>query len=114
MSGSTAELSSRYRSLAVAWAKARAAPEEANRIFREHHAVYKALRESEAGRSAIAALLEDEEAAVRLLAATHSLAWKRELAERLLEDIASTQQALSFDAKWTLRSFRNGQLDLDW
>jgi len=114
MNENTVEMVSRYRALAVAWANAKTDPEKANRILREHHAVYKTLRESAAGRTAITSLLEDDEPAVRYLAATHSLAWNRELAERLLDDLAATTEAYSFDAKWTLRAFRKGELNLDW
>jgi hypothetical protein len=38
----------------------------------------------------------------------------KEPAERLLEDLAGKTEPYSFDAKWTLRTFRKGELNLDW
>lgn len=108
------DLATRYRQLALDWESARDNPDEANRIFREHHALYKQMRETEPGRSAISRLLADDSAAVRLLAATHSLTWDQQHAEEVLEQLEEGNGPLSIDAKWTLRSFRNGKLDLNW
>ncbi|HEX9695408.1 MAG TPA: hypothetical protein VGB64_03735 [Actinomycetota bacterium] len=114
MTNNIGELGARYRQLALGWDAAREDPEEANRLLREQHALYKQMRESTAGRAAISALLTDEAAAVRLSAATHSLAWDHERAEKVLEDLQQESSLLAVDAKWTLRSFRIGKLDLDW
>jgi hypothetical protein len=103
-----------YRQLALDWEAARENPPEANRLFLEHHALYQRLRETQSGRAAITALLKDDAAAVRLLAATHSLAWEGERAEGVLEELEWEGGPLGIDAKWTLRSFRQGKLDLDW
>ena len=67
-------LRAEYRSLAVEWGDARDSPEEANRVSRTHHALYKRIRDSPGGREAITGLLNDPVTAVRVLAATHSLA----------------------------------------
>lgn len=67
-------LRAEYRSLAVKRGEARDSPEEANRIFRAHHAFYTTIRGSATGREAITGLLDDPVTAVRVLAATHSLA----------------------------------------
>lgn len=107
-------MSARYRQLALDSAAAQSDPDRANRIFREEHAVYKRLRETLPGRAAISQLLDDEAVAVRLAAATHSLAWDRKRAERILEEIERGTGPFAMDAKWTLRSYRNGTLDLDW
>jgi uncharacterized protein DUF2019 len=108
------ELRAEYRALAVEWGEARDSPERANRLFKAHHALYRQIRESAAGREAITGLLDDPVTAVRVLAATHSLAWESSRAVRALEDIEQEDGLYAVDAKWTLRSYRNGKLDLDW
>jgi hypothetical protein len=107
-------LRAEYRALAVEWGEARDRPEEANRIFRAHHALYRQIRESAAGREAITGLLDDPVTAVRVLAATHSLAREPGRAVRALEEIEQEEGLYAVDAKWTLRSHRNGKLNLDW
>lgn len=81
------DLRNQYRDLAVDWDAARDDSDEANRIFKDHHALYKRLRDTPAGRQAITALLEDPVTAVRLLAATHSLLWEPERAQVVLHEI---------------------------
>ena len=107
-------LRAEYRALAVEWGEARDTPDQANRIFKAHHAVYKRIRDSAAGREAIIELLDDPVTAVRVLAATHSLAWEPDRAARALREIEQESSPYSVDAKWTLRSYRNGKLNLDW
>lgn len=63
---------------------------------------------------AIASLLEDPITAVRLAAATHSLGWQPARAEQVLEEIEQEGSLLAVMAKWTLRSYRSGKLNLDW
>jgi hypothetical protein len=103
-----------YRALAVEWDEARDDPREANRIFDALHALYKGHRESAAGREAITGLLDDPVTAVRIAAATHSLAWEPGRAERVLEEVEQEGNLHAVTAKWTLRSYRNGKLNLDW
>jgi hypothetical protein len=55
-----------------------------------------------------------ESRAVRLFAATHSLAWRPESASETLEAIEREGGLHAVTAKWTLRSYRTGKLDLDW
>lgn len=107
-------LRSRYRALVVSWDEARDDPKQANRIFDAVHALYKELRESETGRQAITSLLDDPLTAVRLSAATHSLGWEQERSEAVLEQVEQEDNLHAVSAKWTLRSYRNGKLDLDW
>ena len=114
MKSEATDLLDQYRQLALAWDAAKARPKEANRIFDQHHKVYKQLRETERGRTGIASLLCDSEVVVRLLAATHSLEWAKERAERAREGLSAGSEQCSFDAKWTLRAFRDGKLDLGW
>ena len=110
-----AGLRAEYRDLVIEWDAAKANAAEANRIFDRLHQCYKRLRHSDAGRSAIAGLLDDPVTAVRLSAATHSLAWQPVEAQSVLEEIERQPSGLyAVDAKWTLRSFRQGKLNLDW
>lgn len=108
------ELRARYRALVVDWDEARDTPKEANRLFDALHALYKELRESEEGRLAITGLLEDPITAVQLSAASHSLALQPERAVAVLEELEQGGSLHAVTAKWTLRSHRNGKLDLDW
>ena len=107
-------LRAKYRAVAVEWGEARDSPDQANRIFNAHHALYRRIRDSGAGREAITGLLDDPVTAVRVLAATHSLAWEPERAAQVLQGIEKESSVHAVDAKWTLRSYRNGKLNLDW
>lgn len=106
-------LRAKYRALVVEWDEARDVPEEANRLFDELHKLYKELRESEEGRRAITGLLDDPLTAVQLSAATHSLTLKPERAVAVLEELEQGGSLHAVTAKWTLRTYRNGKLDLD-
>lgn len=103
-----------YRASVVEWDEARDDPKMANRLFDALHALYKQLRDSEAGREAITSLLDDPITAVRLSAASHSLAWEPARATAVLEEIEQEGSLHAVTAKWTLRSFRSGKLNLDW
>ena len=109
-------LTDEYRRLLVVWSESASNPGAANRLFEANHRVYKQLRVSESGRASIGSLMSDSMVAVRLGAATHSLAWNGEEAQRTLEAIqfASDSGFLAVDAEYTLLSWRNGALDLDW
>jgi hypothetical protein len=115
-SGSDVEgtLGVEYRTLAVDWDAARDTHDEADSVFKAHHAVYKKLRRTSAGRLIIAGFLDDPVTAVRLLAATHSLRSDPIHAVAALEEIEQGSSPYALDAKWTLRSYRNGKLNLDW
>lgn len=103
-----------YREMAVEWDEARDNPKEANRTFDALHALCKNMRGTAEGRSAITSLLDDPITAVRLAAATHSLAWQPARAEQVLEEIEQEGSLHAVTAKWTLRSYRSGKLTLDW
>jgi hypothetical protein len=107
-------LRAKYRALVVKWDEARDAPKEANQLFDALHALYKELRKTEEGRLAIMGLLDDPITAVQLSAASHSLALQPELAVAVLEELEHGGSLYAVTAKWTLRSYRNGKLDLDW
>jgi hypothetical protein len=108
------ELRARYRELAVEWDAARDNSDEANRIFKAHHALYRVLRDTPDGRQAITGLLDDPVTPVRLLGATHSLRLEPERAQLALEEIEQEGSLYAVDAKWTLRSYHSGKLNLDW
>jgi hypothetical protein len=107
-------LRTQYRALVIEWHEARDEPKRANKIFEAHHRLYKQLRESNEGREAIIGLLDDETTAVRVMAATHSLAWVPDRAQLVLEEIERENSLYGTDAKYTLRSYRAGNLNLDW
>ncbi len=77
-------------------------------------ALYKEMRSEPDGRAAISGLLGDPITAVRLAAATHSLGWEGDRAVAVLEEIEQESNLHAVTAKWTLRSYRSGKLDLDW
>lgn len=104
----------KYRALVVEWDEARDTPKEANRLFDALHVLYKEMRDSEEGRLAITGLLDDPLTAVQLSAASHSLALRPERAVAVLEELEQGGSLHAVTAKWTLRSYRNGKLDLDW
>lgn len=109
------DLRRKYRNLILEWEKAAADPPRANSIFRDHHALYKSMRETEQGRRAISSLLADPSSVVRSLAATHSLAWEGKRAEAVLREIVEGNHGIrSVSARYTLEAHRTGTLDLDW
>jgi Domain of unknown function (DUF2019) len=112
--GTVTAMRTQYRTMAIDWDAARDDAQKANRLFKAHHALYKEIRDSPAGRQAISGLLDDPVTVVRLLAATHSLQWQPQRAQVVLEEIERESNLYAVDAKWTLRSFHNGKLNLDW
>lgn len=107
-------LAGEYRDLAVQWDAQQENPPLANDLMRRRHHLAKRIRTSAEGRAALEGLLEDPALVVRLSAATDSLAWRSSRAETVLEAIERADGRYAFDAKWTLRSYRAGKLDLDW
>lgn len=108
------DLREQYRSAVLAWDAAQAKASEANRLFDGLHELSKQMRQSEAGRAAVLALLHDPVVAVRLCAATDALMWSPERAESVLEALEDEPTLHAVTAKWTLRSYRAGTLNLDW
>ena len=83
-------------------------------MFEDNHAIYKQLLDKPEGQSAISRLRTDESVFVRLLAATHSLAWEPDEAVETLRAIEEGGGLVSVTAKYTLRSYEMGQLDFNW
>jgi hypothetical protein len=103
------------RQLAVEWgAWDPTEPKGANRVFDRLHSVAKALSATNEGRAAISSLLDDEDASVRMSAATYSLRWNEDAARWVLEGIRDTDPSLrAVTAKYTLREWDAGRLTLD-
>ena len=120
------ELGARYEANLREWAsltrrQSKTTVQRANALVNELQATYLRLRESLEGRGIIEALAADPDRLVRLSAATHCLKWNEALGRAALEDIRDTDaidgpgwDIAGFDAKWTLRTFEDGKLDLDW
>jgi hypothetical protein len=89
-------------------------PERQNEWARRVHESYKALRETEAGKKGIIALMSDPSPYVRLWAASHSLQWVPENAQLVLEALRDSGGPGSFTAKWTLIQFKGGKLSFDY
>lgn len=86
----------------------------ANAIFDRLHQLAKLMRESPDGRAALTSLMSHESTGVRLLAATECLAWDASRAQTVLASIKDAGGLHAVSAKYTLRSFESGTLDLDW
>jgi hypothetical protein len=86
-----------------------------NKVFVEHHGVSKRLRATERGRAGLLQLVNQDSDVVRLQAAVDCLAFAPEVGIPALEAIELPEtNRYSFDAKWTLKTFRDGTLNLDW
>jgi len=109
-----ASVQAKYRSQVVEWSESADDPEHANSIFRSNHEFYKSVRDSTEGRAAISGLLGDPVEAVRLMAATHTLAWDELAAIDVLDDLRKRGNPSGVDAEYTLNSYRDGRLNLDW
>jgi hypothetical protein len=108
------DLRATYRDAVLAWDAAASEPRRANKLFDRRHELSKEMRQTEDGRAAIEGLLDDPVVAVRLCAATDTLMWSPERAEPVLEALQDDLSLHAVTAKWTLRSYRAGRLDLDW
>ena len=75
--------------------------------------IYRKLRESEEGRTALTTLLSDPSPDVRGWAATHVLGWAPELGRPVLEKLRDSKGRRSFDAEIVLREFAKGKLSFD-
>lgn len=76
---------------------------------------YLQLRDSEEGRLALMALMEDSNAAVAMTAATYSIFWDEEKARRVLIEISHLELGrISINAEMALTLFEKGKLSFDW
>jgi len=88
----------------------------ANRLFDQAHAQFNSLRESEEGRAGIAALMQDPNPYIALMAAAHSLLWTPEPAIAVLEALEDSEglPVVQTSAEYTLIEWREGNLSFDW
>lgn len=113
MADDVCTLAEQYRKGAVGTADI-SDPEKANKCQAQMHACYKILRETDAGRESIVALMSDVEPSVRCWAAAHSLQWRPQLARRVLEALRDSQGPYSFSAEMTLEEYDKGRLTFDY
>ena len=113
MSEDTYQLAAGYRDLIIQWGESGSRPSVANQLFDAIHARFQLLRQTQPGRDAIADLLDDASLPVRLKAATHCLLWNPARAIPVLEEIERGSGIHSITARYTLKAYRAGELDLD-
>lgn len=87
---------------------------EWNRVIQANHDSYLLLRETEAGRTAIEALMSHSSSTVRSWSAAHALLWNQPEARPVLEALAADEGLASNYAEYTLKEFDRGQLSHDW
>jgi hypothetical protein len=113
MAADIAKLIDQYRKGAIGTGDV-SDPKKANNCHAQMHASYKVLRQTDAGRESIIALMRDPEPSVRCRAAAHSLKWRPGVARRVLETLKDSQGPFSFDAEMTLEEFDKGRLTFDY
>jgi hypothetical protein len=107
-------LLARYQLALEDWEESQGSPSEANALFDTAHSLAKQLRQASEGRAGIQMLMEHPLAGVRLIAASDALAWAPDQAVPVLESLGSGSGLHAVSAKYTLRSYRSGKLNLDW
>ena len=85
-----------------------------NRLVQANHDSYLLLRESEAGRTAIEALMSHRSSTVRSWSAAHALLWNQPKARPILEALAADGGLATTYADYTLKEFDRGRLSHDW
>lgn len=108
------DLIEEYRRTAIAWDVMQGDAKKANPLFKRLHVIFKQLRTDPSGREGIAQLMDDTTVGVRLVAASHSLAWAPDKARAVLEVIERGPGLYAVDAKYTLKAYRDGTLNMDW
>ena len=103
-----AEYAERWDSLVASSAN------RANVVFDRAHEVAKQLRLTGDGRAGIERLTRHPLPGVRLLAASECLAWAPDIATPVLEELERGPTLHAVSAKYTLKEYRSGTLNLDW
>ena len=89
--------------------------QEWNQLVHANHDSYLLLRETEAGRTAIEALMSHSSSTVRSWSAAHALLWNLRKARPILEALAAADGGLaSTYAEHTLKEFDRARLSHDW
>lgn len=107
-------LLARYQRALEDWDESQDNPTEANALFDAAHALAKQLRQTKEGRAGIQVLMDHPHPGVQLVAATDTLAWDPDRAIEILESLESGSGLHAVSAKYILRSYRSGKLNLDW
>ena len=92
-------------------------PNKHNEWHMKCHTHYKCLRQTEAGKRGIAALLDDDDPYVRCRAAAHCLQWAPDVARPVLEklrDDNTVEWQCAFDAEMVLQEYDKGRLSFDY
>ena len=89
-------------------------PRAWNRLVNQLQKLHLELRETPEGRAGITAMAHDPNPAVRGWAAAHSLFWDEAIARDELEAQAASKGLGTVDAKYTLREFDRGRLNMVW
>lgn len=93
------------------WGMLQRRPKEANAEFDRGEALLGRLLNSEAGRTAVEALLSHPDQWVRLRAASHALGWAPDLAQATLAQLAADgKDGCGVSAKYTWLEFTAGRL----
>lgn len=121
MTDSAASAAERYTALLREWCAIPTAEyRRANAVFEDLHAEYKRVRDTPDGRAAIEALMTDPNLCVRVAASISALKWNSEVAVSVLRDVAVMEGEweqigkTAMNAKYSLREWEAGRLDLDW
>lgn len=105
----------RYTNDEVAWdAAVGTDATRANKVFDRLHLMAKDLGQTPSGREGLLGLTRHNVPGVRLLAATECLPWSPEAAIQALEEIEQGTGLHAVSAKYTLKSYRAGSLNLTW
>ena len=117
------DLLAEHRETLVRWGDERGrfgeryAAGRAHELFKEAHAQFNTLRESDEGRAGIAALMHDPNPYVASAAAAHSLLWSPDRATATLEGMERSPDVpwqVRVNAEQVLRDWRAGRLSFDW
>ena len=103
-----------YAAAARAWAEAiRKDSTHANELFDHLRALGRRLRQTPTGRNSLISFLEDGDPAIRLWAAFDVLSFAEDKAIPVLEALRVSPGLEAVSAKWTLRQFLKGKLEID-
>jgi len=110
--GDVGELLAAYAATAERWHELRTDARAANPVFDDNARLAARLRASEAGRAAVARLMEHPASGVRVLAAAQSLAHVPAQAVAVLEELEAGTGLHAIAAEHALAEFRAGRFTL--
>ena len=95
-------------------AEAGANPRKWNRLVNKLQSLQLVLRENPKGRAGIARLIDSQNPTIQGWAAAYALFWDEAPARARLEELMESGGLGSIDAKYTLREFDAGRLNMAW